>query len=109
MRRFVAAGIVAGALGVLGACEPKSGPSAPTTLPAITTTVAPPSTTVTPPTTIVGSYVVVGGDTLSAIAHKFDVSVADLAAFNEITNIDAIQVGQELKIPPHRPAVSTTP
>ena len=44
-------------------------------------------------------YVVQSGDTLSAIAAKFDVSVADLAAANKLANQDVLSLGQELIIP----------
>lgn len=108
MRGVVSAGIVVGALSVLGACEPKSERPAPTTLPAMTTTASPPPTTQPAPATTLGSYVVVGGDTLSGIAHKFDVSLDELARQNGITDVNAIQVGQELKIPPPR-STTTAP
>ncbi len=45
------------------------------------------------------TYVVQAGDTLSAIAERFSVSMADLMAANGLTNQDFIQVGQQLIIP----------
>ena len=64
-------------------------------------TVAPPST---PTATIdpgsLDVYVVVAGDTLREIAESYGVSVEELAALNGITNIDVIEVGQRLLIPP---------
>jgi LysM repeat protein len=45
------------------------------------------------------TYVVEAGDTLSLIAGKFSVSVADLMLANGLTNEDFIQIGQELIIP----------
>lgn len=45
------------------------------------------------------TYVVQPGDTLSVIAEKFTVPMADLMSANGLTNQDFIQVGQELKIP----------
>ena len=45
------------------------------------------------------SYLVQAGDTLSAIAEKFGVSLPDLMAVNGLTNEDFIQVGQQLTIP----------
>lgn len=42
------------------------------------------------------TYVVKRGDTLSAIAKKFDVTVNQLMAWNHLTNADRIQVGQVL-------------
>ncbi len=62
-------------------------------------TTAPPSTQLT--------YVVASGDTLSVIAERFGVSTEDLANFNAITDTNAIQVGQELNIPPAGETVPT--
>ncbi len=45
------------------------------------------------------TYLVQAGDTLSAIADKFGVSLSDLMTVNGLTNQDFIQVGQELIIP----------
>lgn len=45
------------------------------------------------------TYKVEAGDTLSAIAQKFAVSLSDLMIANGLTNQDFIQVGQELTIP----------
>ncbi|MBN1218935.1 MAG: LysM peptidoglycan-binding domain-containing protein [Anaerolineae bacterium] len=44
-------------------------------------------------------YAVEAGDTLSAVAQKFAVSVSDIMIANGLTNQDFIQVGQELIIP----------
>lgn len=44
-------------------------------------------------------YIVAPGDTLYAIAAKFDVSVAAIAEANGISNTNLIVVGQELVIP----------
>ncbi len=44
-------------------------------------------------------YVVQPGDTLAAIAARFDTSVAVLAQANRIANVDLIHVGQVLAIP----------
>lgn len=41
-------------------------------------------------------YVVKSGDTLSAIAKKFGVSVSQLMAWNHLTNADQLKVGQVL-------------
>ena len=40
------------------------------------------------------------GDTLTAIAVQYSVTVAALAEFNQITDINVISVGQRLQIPP---------
>lgn len=44
------------------------------------------------------TYTVVSGDTLSAIATKYGVTVANLQSWNGITNANAIQVGQVLRL-----------
>ncbi|MDD5016547.1 MAG: LysM peptidoglycan-binding domain-containing protein [Eubacteriales bacterium] len=44
-------------------------------------------------------YVVKAGDTLSKIAKMFNTTVSDLAALNNISNVNLINVGQQLKIP----------
>jgi LysM repeat protein len=49
------------------------------------------------------AYTVETGDTLGSIAVKFNVTVADILAFNEIANPDALEVGQILII--RRPLV----
>jgi LysM repeat protein len=53
------------------------------------------ASTPTPP----GTYLVQSGDTLSGIAEKFGVPLANLMTANGLTNQDFIQVGQELIIP----------
>ena len=80
-------------------------------LPLLTTTVA----TVAPETattTVVPQaeefYTIQRGDTLYGIAKSFGVKVEDLVAFNGITDPDAIQAGQRLKIPPAGTAIATT-
>jgi len=40
------------------------------------------------------------GDTMSSIARKYGLTAKQLADYNKITNINAIQIGQKLKIPP---------
>jgi LysM repeat protein len=45
------------------------------------------------------TYVVTSGDTLSVIARRFGVSLAELQSLNGITNPDQISVGQTLRIP----------
>jgi LysM repeat protein len=53
------------------------------------------------------SYTVETGDTLGAIAVKFNVTVAEITAANEISNPDALEVGQVLIIRRPLIAVST--
>ena len=43
-------------------------------------------------------YVVQAGDTLSAIAKKYNVTMEQLIKWNDIKNPDMITVGQQLKI-----------
>ena len=62
-----------------------------------------PTPTPTPslvPTPTIREYVVQAGDTLTAIAQQYSVTVTALAEFNQITDINVISVGQRLQIPP---------
>jgi LysM repeat protein len=43
-------------------------------------------------------YVVKKGDTLSSIGRKYGVSATELAKYNHLTNMNALQVGQKIKI-----------
>lgn len=65
-------------------------PSAPTQTPSAT-----PST---PTTTTATTYTVKAGDTLSRIAAQFKMNLAQIAALNQISNLNAIRVGQVLKV-----------
>ena len=56
------------------------------------------TTTTTATTSSDSSYTVQSGDTLSAIAAKYGLSVATLASLNGITNTNFILVGQVLKL-----------
>lgn len=47
-------------------------------------------------------YIVKGGDTLSAIARKYRVSVNEIVALNKIKNPDLIRIGQKIRIPKWR-------
>ena len=47
-------------------------------------------------------YVVVSGDTLSSIAYKYNVSVDELASYNNIENPDSISVGMTILIPSNK-------
>ncbi|NWG70093.1 MAG: LysM peptidoglycan-binding domain-containing protein [Parvularculaceae bacterium] len=51
-----------------------------------------------------GGYVVKSGDTLGALATRFSVSVADLAAANNLRAPYALRVGQRLAVPGAAPA-----
>jgi peptidoglycan endopeptidase LytE len=46
-----------------------------------------------------GSYTVQAGDTLGAIARRFGTTVTELVRLNNITNPDALKVGQQLVVP----------
>ncbi|WP_195329488.1 LysM peptidoglycan-binding domain-containing protein [Leuconostoc lactis] len=50
------------------------------------------------PATTAATYTVKSGDTLSRIAAQFKMSVAEIAALNQISNVNAINVGQVLKV-----------
>jgi len=56
-----------------------------------------PGSTAVPPTT--GTYTVVRGDTLGAIARKFNTTIQALATLNKISNPNLIYAGQVLQIP----------
>ena len=45
------------------------------------------------------TYTIKSGDTLYVIATRFGVTLSDLAAANNITDVDVIQVGEDLVIP----------
>jgi LysM repeat protein len=74
------------------------------------TPIPPPGTTPnpTPPPTSSQTYIVRPGDTLSAIARRFNTTIAAIAQASGITNINLIYVGQRLVIPGGGP-VSTSP
>jgi membrane-bound lytic murein transglycosylase D len=45
------------------------------------------------------SYTIRQGDTLSSIARRYNTTANDIAQYNNLTNKDAIKIGQKLKIP----------
>ncbi len=59
-----------------------------------------------------GTYTVQRGDSLSIIAAKFNINYFELARMNGITDLDALKVGQVLKVPgappPPEPAPTDT-
>ncbi len=61
-----------------------------------------PAEETTPPTDETQSteHTVVSGDTLSSIASKYNTTVAKLAAYNNIENVNKINIGDVIKIPP---------
>lgn len=60
--------------------------------------VSTPSPAKSPAKTTTKTYKVKSGDTLSAIAKKYNTSVANLQKKNNISNVNKIKVGQTLKI-----------
>ncbi len=50
------------------------------------------------PTTVVERYTVRSGDTLGAVAARYDLSIEELMRLNGITNPNALQIGQVLKV-----------
>ncbi|WP_252237009.1 phage tail tip lysozyme [Clostridium sp. CH2] len=66
------------------------------------------STTPTTPPTGGNTYTVKSGDTLSGIAVKFGVTVAQLQAWNGISNPNKISVGQVLKVKADAPPTPPT-
>lgn len=77
---------------------PTDVPTAIPVLPVTPPPVTPPPATPTPAPA--GVYVVQAGDTLFDIASRLGVTVADLAAYNDISDPGQIFAGQELQIPP---------
>src|SRR5690606_40420793 len=71
------------------------------TIPGTTTTSAPKKTTTTSKKSkkATASYTVAAGDTVSAIATRFGVSIADIVKANGLDSRAFIRVGQKLTIP----------
>lgn len=67
----------------------------------------PTSTATASPTANPGTYTVVEGDTLSEIAARFNLTVAELVDANHLADPDALTVGQQLTL--RAPAAGTTP
>ena len=65
-------------------------------------TISEPQSRPTPPAPVespaMQAYNVAAGDTLSAIAAKHGLSIDEIARKNNITNVNMIDVGQELKL-----------
>ncbi len=73
-----------------------------------------PAEDTTPPTdeTQPTEHTVISGDTLSSIASKYNTTVAKLAAYNNIENVNKIKIGDVIKIPPYdyvMPETTDTP
>jgi LysM repeat protein len=61
--------------------------------------VAPPATDTPPTATGPVTYVVQSGDTLGRIAQRYNVTIAEIAAANNLPNVHRLDVGQVLTIP----------
>lgn len=59
----------------------------------------PPAAVLPEQTTGVAGYTVQAGDTLAAIARRFDTTVSNLAQRNSISNPNRIRIGQVLEVP----------
>lgn len=84
--------------------QPTALPPAPTTVPPLVT-----ATTAAPGTGGQVTYVVQAGDTLYRIAQRYNVTVSAIAAANNITNVNQLDVGQTLIIPVGGGGVVITP
>ena len=89
--------------------SPTTAPAAPSPKPSLTATLTAtqaPSATHFPTRTLtltplpVATYTVQAGDTLSAIAFRLGLSLANLAGYNRIDDPSLIHVGQVLQVPP---------
>ena len=58
-------------------------------------------------TTIIEPYTVRNGDTLGAISQRYNISIEDLMRLNGLTNANALQIGQVLKISMEVPRVAS--
>lgn len=72
-----------------------------------TPTIEPTGTPPPLPTLVYESYVIRNGDTLIAIAQRFDIAVEDLTKVNGITSVNSLQIGQVLRIPIIVPRVAS--
>ena len=106
LRRHARLGWAAASL-VLVACGGNASPTTPTPDPAeeLVIVTATPGTPFpqTPTPGLDRRYVVREGDTLSAIAARFDVSEEAIQQANRIDNPNSLFAGQELVIPPPEP------
>lgn len=91
------AGIVVASTPTPAVAAPEASPSGET--PGGATAQLPTTTALSTAAPTVMIYVVQSGDTLGAIAQRFDVSLEDLMAANGLTDPNTLQVGQSLLIP----------
>lgn len=102
MRRLLAAGTLLALVGCGGDDEPPAEPTAPAEAPAASEAASEEAPSDRPAREENGdgrTYTVEQGDTLTAIAERFDVNVRALAEANDINDPDSIAVGTELAIP----------
>ena len=95
--------VAVSACGRGGDDETSAGTDASVSTVATTTTAVPP--TPAPPAEVL--YVVQAGDSLSAIASRFGVSVDEIANANAIEDVNRLAVGRELVIPPSTSTTTT--
>lgn len=91
-------------LGLWNSSNTAAAPPQPTAIPTLsassrTAVAAKITAAVTPTPANLQTYIVKSGDTLSDIARRFDVKVADIIAVNSLPNGDILSVGQKLLIP----------
>ncbi|HZQ36522.1 MAG TPA: LysM peptidoglycan-binding domain-containing protein [Dehalococcoidia bacterium] len=86
-----------------------SGTPFPTATPAPTATAPPTPTAMARPTATPARYTVQSGDSLTRLAARFGISVAQLAAANGLPADARLQIGQTLTIPPPGAASPTPP
>lgn len=105
----VGGGLTYAALNLTGEMvEPTEGPTA-TLTPTVTVTTTPEPPTATnppPPTPTPSSYEVRAGDSCSAIAFAFDISITSIILENGLSADCALSVGMVLKIPAPTPTVT---
>ena len=108
-RRVVSVVALSGVISLLSACggsDAKVADTLPLMVAESTTTIPLETTTTLAPNP--EFYTIQQGDTLSAIASSFGVTVADIVAANGLASADAIQAGQKLAIPGNGTAPTTT-
>jgi LysM repeat protein len=108
-RQFIGVVALSGVISLLGACggdDAKVVDTLPVMVAESTTTIPLETTSTLAPNP--EFYTIQQGDTLSAIASSFGVTVADIVAANGLANADAIQAGQKLAIPGNGTAPTTT-
>ncbi len=85
--------------GGVATSTPRTGTQVPSSVTPVSPTAAASATAAASPTTAGRTYVMKSGDTLSAVAASFGVTVAELLAANPGLNANTIAVGAEIKIP----------